>query len=144
MFAYKERIDSKFGETVRDYVLTQGDSFTLYAEPDNPDDIELIEQISFKLYDVGNNDIIVYEQPYALQDNKYYCNVPAEATAKWSTDADYRYEVEVKFVDNVNVTTLTQAKWKVMAQGVIGNLVAQGVKGVSMSAKMKTVGRVEY
>ena len=120
MFGHIDKADKTLKNvTHRNYYLTQGDSFTLTANPVNGD-TSLISKIVFKIGTVKDDGSLseMFSQDYVLlNDGVYYLAVSSETTHDWQiTEGEpYTYEIEVHYTDG-GVNTVEQSDFTVWSQ----------------------------
>lgn len=119
-----EKQDKKYDFTYKNYLLRQGDSFTLTATERNGSEEDVaIEKLVFKL---GLNETEckinpIFEQDYVRDVNGVWVLMVASGdTAKWKPtcacdDEPYVYEIEMHLVDGQQIT-LTSGEFKVEPQ----------------------------
>ena len=111
----------KYGNTLINYRLTQGDTFGVELVVKTPEQVIVssaeVEKVKFKLSDTDYN--LIYEQDFVYNPTtqKYSITIPTEVTSTWAVDT-YIYEYEVTFVGNI-IDTPMQANFTVTDQ-IIG------------------------
>ena len=117
MVYYKITTD-KSGKPVKNYYMTQGDTFQnqLTVSDKNGAEItpDLISEVRFKLSDMDYKEEFtkLYEYDEAL--HKWAIQIDAEETAKWTIDT-HIYEYQITYTSGV-VNTPIQAKFTVQNQ----------------------------
>lgn len=121
MFGYIDKPDKKLKNVIhRNYYLTQGDSFSLIATPQDGD-VELIKNLVFKIGKQREDGRLdeMYSQKYGYTDTSYVLHIESDTTADWEiTDVvgePYIYEIEVQYTDG-GVNTIMQAEFTVEGQ----------------------------
>lgn len=115
MLYYKE-VEAKNGKMVKNYYLTQGDTFpsqlTIKDKSGNIIPPEVIDKVLFKLSDI--NYVLEYEQNYHFDSElgKWTLEVSYLNTKDWAVDT-HIYEYEITYTSG-KVSTPVQAKFTVI------------------------------
>lgn len=117
MVYYKE-VEAKNGKTVKNYYMTQGDTFQNELAIKNSTggvvSKDLIQEVLFKLSDLDYN--VEYSKEYTYSDelSKWVIDISSEDTTQWAIDTHY-YEYQITYTDGT-VSTPVQAKFTVLNQ----------------------------
>lgn len=114
---YFKNVEAKDGKAVKNYFLTQGDTFDnqltikkngVAVSPD------IISEVRFKLSDLEYK--LEYSKVYEYNTglSKWLLNIESEDTADWSIDT-HIYEYQITYMDGT-VSTPVQAKLTVLNQ----------------------------
>lgn len=106
----KQESTDKYGATVINYQITQGDTFPLTISVKDEQGVvissTLIASVKFKLGDEERKQ--VFEKDFIpTEDGKWKMVASHEETAEWVADTKYYYEIEVRFTDDFNSTPLS-------------------------------------
>lgn len=126
MFSYIDKVDKKLNRTHRNYFITQGDTFTLTANPqfEVVGEQSAIAKFLFKLGFPHSECNIesLFEKDYYFDEDSglYILKVLSSETELWVATCEreetpYIYEIEVHYTDG-NVETLEKAEFTVESQ----------------------------
>lgn len=117
MINYKTRTD-KYGNELVDFEVLKGDTFTISLSLSTDKTQISPDKVVKVLYRQSLDD---YQQKYEneftynAESERYIMTIPSEATATFTSDESYIYEIEVTVVGG-DVITPTQAKIKYKEQ----------------------------
>lgn len=117
MVYYKE-VQDKSGKIVKNYFLTQGDTFqsqlVIKDKDGNVIDPELISQVLFKLSDIDYNLEYQKQYDYDIDLAKWTVTIPSVDTKQWEITR-HIYEFEITYLSGI-VNTPVQAYFTVSDQ----------------------------
>ena len=101
------------GEYVKEYTITQGDTFTLTITDPNG----VMQGGRFKLGREDYAEWFTQDFIFSAQDNKWICTVPTTSTNDWelTKGTPYIYEIEATLTDG-NKVSITKYYFNVVAQ----------------------------
>lgn len=115
---YYKIVEDKSGKQVKNYYLTQGDTFVNQLSITDKDGQEvehsLISKVKFKL--ATTEYISEFEQEYEYDEEilKWTLNISSEDTKKWEINT-HIYEYEITYINGI-IDTPVQARFTVLNQ----------------------------
>lgn len=115
---YYKIVESKDGKKVKQYYLTQGDTFQNQLDVLNKDgeiiSPSLIKKVEFKLSNIDYKYEFSQEYEFNEEIGKWEITIPTEKTSEFAIDT-HIYEYQITYVNGV-VSTPVQAKFIVTDQ----------------------------